>query len=287
MIIDNISSIRILPNDKNTFKTIDDFKNFITNTMVDRGGYYYFPSAMMNCPKNTLVLFQYDAKICAVGILIDSKKTEVHDECKFKYAGYYKFDEGTVNYLDCPLAKDLLKQVYPEFQKFNQAKQIIPLEYLNDILELLSNTNSYTIQDNNAIIDDIESESIDGEIREALVKIRVNQSVFRERMLKKYNHCCLCGVTNSNFLVASHIKPWALSSPKEKLDVDNGLLLCPNHDKLFDTGMISFDSDGKIIISTSLSDNDKTFLNVNEKMKININDSMRTYLNFHRENVFK
>ena len=54
-------------------------------------------------------------------------------------------------------------------------------------------------------------------------------------MLKKYHSkCCLCGVDDDALLVASHIKPWAKSDEHEKLDLDNGLLLCPNHDKLFD-----------------------------------------------------
>ena len=58
-----IESIRILPNDKKTFVTEEDFKNFIKKQLVNRGGYYYFPNQMMRCPDNTLVLFQYDGKI--------------------------------------------------------------------------------------------------------------------------------------------------------------------------------------------------------------------------------
>ena len=56
----------------------------------------------------------------------------------------------------------------------------------------------------------------------AFVKTRVNQSVFRERLLKKYHTCCLCKVENQALLTASHIKPWAASSADEKLDAENG-----------------------------------------------------------------
>lgn len=81
-------------------------------------------------------------------------------------------------------------------------------------------------------------------------------------LLKRYSSCCLCNVNDKNFLVASHIKPWAKSNSEEKLDVNNGLLLCPNHDKLFDGGWISFNDDGHILISDELKSNDKIFMNV-------------------------
>ena len=66
-----IRSIRILPSDKATFETEMEFKAFIQRTMPERGGYYYFPNQMMNCPENTFVLFQYDGMIRATGVLVD------------------------------------------------------------------------------------------------------------------------------------------------------------------------------------------------------------------------
>jgi predicted restriction endonuclease len=94
-------------------------------------------------------------------------------------------------------------------------------------------------------------------------------------------------VENHTLLTASHIKPWIESEPKEKLDVDNGFLMCPNHDKLFDKGYITFDDEGNIIISDSLKENDRLFLNVNDKMYIELTEKNKMYLKFHRENVFK
>ena len=63
-------------------------------------------------------------------------------------------------------------------------------------------------------------------------------------------------VSDPKFLIASHIKPWACSESGEKLDIDNGLLLCPNHDALFDSGYISFDENGVIMISEHLKRDD-------------------------------
>ncbi|MBO7381377.1 MAG: HNH endonuclease, partial [Neisseriaceae bacterium] len=52
------------------------------------------------------------------------------------------------------------------------------------------------------------------------------------------------------------LKPWRKSNDKEKLDINNGLLLCPTHDKLIDKGLITFSENGEIIISELLTDDD-------------------------------
>lgn len=123
--------------------------------------------------------------------------------------------------------------------------------------------------------------------RESYVKTRVNQSYFRGDLLKSQQKCCLCGVCNEEILIASHIKPWSVSESNEKLDPDNGLLLCANHDRLFDRGLISFDDTGKIIISEKLSDEDRLLLNINSNMYITLNENRKRFLEFHRKNIFK
>lgn len=132
-----------------------------------------------------------------------------------------------------------------------------------------------------------ETRSLQGGTRDTVIKARVNQSVFRERLLGRYHKCCLCGVSNPDLLTASHIKPWADSSPLEKVDVDNGFLFCPNHDRLFDRGLISFEDSGKILISKELSPCDRLFTNVAQEMKIRLTDGNKPYLSYHREHVFK
>lgn len=115
----------------------------------------------------------------------------------------------------------------------------------------------------------------------------MNQGVFRKRLLRRYNQCCLCGVCDTRLMKASHIKPWSVSSSSERIDVDNGLLLCPNHDSLFDGGLISFDEEGNILISDSLLENNRIFLNVREDMKIEVRDGNKKYLKYHRESIFQ
>ena len=134
---------------------------------------------------------------------------------------------------------------------------------------------------------EIDGLPILGESREAVVKIRVNQGIFRDILLKRYGGCCLCGVSNPSLLNASHIKPWKDSLPEEKLDIDNGLLLCPNHDRLFDKGFISFEDNGIIKISEQLDQNDRVFTNVNPNMKIDLTEKNKKYLEHHRKKVFQ
>ena len=151
------------------------------------------------------------------------------------------------------------------------------------------NRHGFSNEEKQEIIKEIEEETegLKGYDRDVLIKGRVNQSVFRDMLLFKYKYCRLCPVGNDQMLVASHIKPWSESSQEERLDIDNGFLLCPNHDKLFDRGFITFDDEGKIRISKQLSDTDRIGLNVHDDMKIELTDGNRKYLEYHRDKIFK
>ncbi|ASL64004.1 HNH endonuclease [Bacillus cereus] len=123
--------------------------------------------------------------------------------------------------------------------------------------------------------------------KDQVIKSRIGQAVFKKALLTREKKCGLCGVTDERFLFASHIKPWSQSNHKERLDVNNGLLLCPNHDALFDKGYISFNEDGRILISESVDEATNVFLNINETMKIKMNNSQKKYIKWHREKIFK
>lgn len=71
--------------------------------------------------------------------------------------------------------------------------------------------------------------------KEAIIKVRIGQGGFRERLINKDKKCRICGLANKKLLIASHIKSWIFSNEKERVDENNGILLCPNHDALFDT----------------------------------------------------
>ena len=66
--------------------------------------------------------------------------------------------------------------------------------------------------------------------------------------MEKYSgSCIITGLDHPKLLVASHIKPWAVSTNAERLSVDNGLLLSATYDRLFDCGLITFKKTGKYI----------------------------------------
>lgn len=177
------------------------------------------------------------------------------------------------------------KRVYP-IEGFGQSNVWYGNEEINKRVE--EYINKYTEEYDNRIsqIESNTSELIGAE-KEVIVKARINQDKYREGLIKKYGKCCLCGVQNQSLLIASHLKPWSKSDKKEKLDIENGLLLCPNHDKLVDNGFISFDDNGKILISSKLSETDKIFMNIRDDIKIEITENNAPYILYHRLNVFK
>lgn len=88
--------------------------------------------------------------------------------------------------------------------------------------------------------------------KESLVQSRIGQGQFRAALIEYWQCCSVTGYTQVELLKASHIKPWRYASNQERLNVFNGLLLLPNLDTCFDLGLISFDDEGKILISSQL-----------------------------------
>ncbi|MDN5285700.1 MAG: hypothetical protein JWR38_1974 [Mucilaginibacter sp.] len=120
--------------------------------------------------------------------------------------------------------------------------------------------------------------------RKGLITSRVGQGFYRQEILKEWGNCC--AVTSLNLkevLIASHIVPWGSSNDEERLDPENGILLSPNLDALFDKNLISFDDEGKILISKRLDIEHQTIMGVSDQMSLkHINNGMRKYLAIHR-----
>lgn len=91
-----------------------------------------------------------------------------------------------------------------------------------------------------------------GKEKERVVKTRVNQSFFRSTLLASYNNkCCVTGITNTDFLIASHIVPWSVDS-HNRLNPRNGILINALHDKAFEYGYITITTDYKVIVCNEL-----------------------------------
>ncbi len=125
--------------------------------------------------------------------------------------------------------------------------------------------------------------------KEILVTARIGQGKYRKELLKKYeNTCIVTGINKPSLLIASHIKPWALCNNEEKIDVENGLLLSPNMDKLFDNGLITFTKKGKMRVSSFISDENKAKLHITLGIKVNLKptNTLLQYLEYHEDVLF-
>ena len=85
--------------------------------------------------------------------------------------------------------------------------------------------------------------------RRAIVQARRGQGVFKDNVRRVEKRCRITGVEKLEHLIASHCKPWRDASNEERLNGENGLLLTPSIDHLFDRGFISFEDNGQLIVS--------------------------------------
>lgn len=121
-----------------------------------------------------------------------------------------------------------------------------------------------------------------------LILARKGQGAFRSNVEKIEFKCRITGLADKRFLIAGHIKPWKDSNNKERLDGNNGFLMSPHIDRLFDKGWISFREDGNLLIS------DKKIMPILEHWFIDPKKSVGTfnlkqkeYLAFHWDHIFK
>lgn len=119
---------------------------------------------------------------------------------------------------------------------------------------------------------------------------RDGQQRFRQKLLEQCPYCPFTKVADDRLLIASHIKPWAAASEKERVDPYNGFMFTPTYDYLFDKGFITFTEDRKVHISPFLSAQTRRLLALKEGEFVSLlpMDSHRAlYLEFHRRSVFK
>lgn len=123
-----------------------------------------------------------------------------------------------------------------------------------------------------------------------VVLARVGQGKFRERVSKIERCCRITKVNRPEHLIASHCKPWRdCESNEERLDGENGLLLTPTVDHLFDRGFISFEDGGRVLVSPVAHQPSLRRMGIEVDHPINVGpftDGQRRYLDFHRDAVF-
>ncbi len=125
--------------------------------------------------------------------------------------------------------------------------------------------------------------------REALIIARRGQGLFKQRVMRIERSCRITGVTNAIHLRASHCKPWRdCSSNEERLDGENGLLLTPTIDHLFDRGFISFENSGELIVSPVAHQPSLSRMGVPTDRIVNVGgftEGQKHFLSYHRDSV--
>ena len=192
---------------------------------------------------------------------------------------YYKFMRDValpnISYLSILKIKDNSSNIFYYFRIF--------IDYRTDII-------GYKTSEEERQEEEINDRGITTREKEKLIKARVGQGIYREKLLEECPFCPFTLVNDERLLIASHIKPWAKSDDKEKIDPKNGFMFTPTYDKLFDRGFITFADDKSLIVSPWLSPMNQKRLSIyTGKLidKLNLDEKRKKYLKYHRENIFK
>lgn len=124
--------------------------------------------------------------------------------------------------------------------------------------------------------------------RQAIVLARRGQGLFKKRVMRIEHACRITGVNREEHLRASHCKPWRDATNEERLDGENGLLLTPTIDHLFDRGFIAFEDCGQVIVSPVAHRLSLAQMGIDPMSPPTVgtfSTGQRRYLEFHRENV--
>lgn len=139
------------------------------------------------------------------------------------------------------------------------------------------------------IVDELVHAPLASTEREALVKARRGQGLFRSNIARVEQECRVTHVANPAYLIASHIKPWRHASNEERLSAHNGLMLAPQADFLFDRGFVSFE-DGRLVVSPVADEKSLVKLGVDpERPPVvgKFTPQQEHFLEFHRREIFR
>lgn len=126
---------------------------------------------------------------------------------------------------------------------------------------------------------------------EALTKTRPWQAAWSKKVKENFGYmCAICGLTTPELLVGSHIVP-VKDDEDNRMNPSNGICLCVLHDKMFDKGLISVNSDMVVQIANVSDDHvletllqDIRGLRVNNPRMYKIKED---FIQYHNDNIFK
>jgi hypothetical protein len=185
-----------------------------------------------------------------------------------------------------------LTELTPEFAQVLAG--LIGAEAQNLIADVQVNTAPMQTNDDldyweHRIESDIEDDvTIPETEKTAIIRARRGQGLFKDRVMGIEEKCRITGVSNPVHLIASHCKPWRDCSNEERLEAENGLLLTPSIDHLFDRGFIGFEGNGNLIISPVAHRPSLERMGVDTRHPVNVGGfttGQRHFLEYHRDMV--
>lgn len=254
--------------------------------------------AIFHCVKGEIVAISTAQEDCGEGVnpfdqsgVVGHLFPAVYEELHFPISIKEHFDE----------IQPLLPVKYSPFQHNGDGNQgfLYPCNEMLAIklLELMSDANIYEENEEQlefamGLIAQKERNTLAPVLieteAEAKVKIRKGQQKFRKQLMPLWdNQCALCGISLPGLLRASHSKPWKDATNDERLDPYNGILLCHNHDALYDQGYIAFDGTGKIHISSEIDQMDYVKYGIHEKMRVARVEENKKYFKWHKREIFR
>ncbi len=140
-----------------------------------------------------------------------------------------------------------------------------------------------------AITRAIERSPIEETTRKALVAARVGQGRFRADVLIAEPRCRITGVEDPRLLIASHIRPWhRCPENDQRLDASNGLMLTPTFDRMFDRGLLTFEDNGDVYVSPSVTSEVVQRIGLKNHRNVGaFRKEQQVYLDYHRVHIFR
>lgn len=186
----------------------------------------------------------------------------------------HEYQERDSFYISSTLLSRFALSIVPDMQKQdyrNKSLDMIHYDYLDEILTVIPKRGIPSNRD----------------VTKAL------QTFYKDTLFHEFDHeCPICNIHFPHMLIASHIKPFRdCAHIYEPIDHNNGLLLCRNHDYLFDQGYFSFDDDGHILLSDELLQHQPNsgFLLPSTYClpKRYLSKERKAFLTYHRNNIYR
>jgi len=169
--------------------------------------------------------------------------------------------------------------------------EVHQLMQMNIAADVIGNYGRAVVEWEEHLRDEIASNhTLTQTVKEQVILARRGQGLFRQNVQHLERACRVTKVDHPEHLRASHCKPWRdCETNEERLNGENGLLLTPSIDHLFDRGFISFENMGELLISPVAHHASLNRMGVPTAERLNVgpfSEGQREFLEFHRNYVF-